>query len=129
MTELGYRAFGALPPPHNEPSFLHSASHEHLPVLTFYTDDLFGGFRNFQEQYDFLRQHFLPRVEWPRLRLSFKKLQQFAESIKALGVTHHVGGLVTILEDRIKKVATWPAPSDQSECVPSLGLWASHAVG
>lgn len=122
MTELGYRAFGALPPPHNEPSFLHSANHEHLPVLTFYTDDLFGGFRSFQEQYNFLRQHFLPRVEWARLRLSFKKLQLFAESIKALGVTHHVGGLITILEDRIKKITTWPVPSDQSGVRAFLGV-------
>lgn len=63
MTELGYRAFGALSTPHNEPSFLHSSKHKHLPVLTFYMNDLFGGFGSFQELYDFLRQHFLPRIE------------------------------------------------------------------
>ena len=122
MTELGYRAFGALPPPHKEPSFLHSAHCDHLPVLTFYTDDLFGGFISFQEQYDFLRHHFLPRIEWACLRLSFKKLKLFASSIKALGVTHRVGGLIDILEDRIKKIATWPAPVDQTGVRAFLGV-------
>ncbi len=49
-------------------------------------DNFFGGFRTFEELYDFLRYHFLPRVEWARLRLSFKKLQLFQDKIKALGV-------------------------------------------
>ena len=122
MIELAYRAFGALPHPHNEPSLLHSGSPDDLPVLTFYMDDFFGGFRTFEELYDFLRQHFLPRVEWARLRLSFKKLQLFQNQIKALGVTHAVGGHVHILEDRIAKIAQWPTPLDQTGVRAFLGI-------
>ena len=121
MIELVYRAFGALPYPYKEPSLLHSASPDDLPVLTFYMDDFFGGFRTFEELYDFLRQHFLPRVEWARLRLSFKKLQLFQDQIKALGVTHSVGGHIHILEDRIAKIAQWPAPIDQTGVRAFLG--------
>lgn len=121
MIELVYRAFGALPHPYKEPSLLHSASPDDLPVLTFYMDDFFGGFRTFEEQYDFLRYHFLPRVEWARLRLSFKKLQLFQDQIKALGVTHSIGGHVHILEDRIAKIVRWPAPLDQSGVRAFLG--------
>ena len=69
---------------------------------------------SFQEQFDFLRHHFFPRIEWARLKLSFKKLRLFAKEIKALGVTHCVAGLVHILEDRIKRIATWPTPTDQT---------------
>lgn len=63
MTELVYRAFGFIPPPDPEPSLLYSASPEILPPLIFYMDDFFGGFRDFKDQFVFLRDHFLPRVE------------------------------------------------------------------
>jgi len=63
MTEAVYRAFGALPPPMKEPSLLHSGNPSTLPPLTFYMNDFFGGFQDFEEQYQFLRHHFLPRIE------------------------------------------------------------------
>lgn len=122
MTEAAYRAFGALPSPLNEPSLLHSNSPAYLPPLTFYTDDFFGGFPSFEEQYEFLRTHFLPRVEWARFQLSFKKLKLFQETITALGVAHTIGGLVRVLEDRINKVARWPVPTDQSGVRAFLGV-------
>ena len=121
MTELVYRAFGALPPPIGEPSLLHSSDPANLPILTFYMDDFFGGFRSFDEQYEFLREHFLPRVEWARLRLSFKKLRLFESQIRALGVIHAVGGHVRILEERIEKIARWPEPLNQSAVRGFLG--------
>jgi len=49
LTELVYRASGALPPPYREPSLLHSISLEELPVTTFYMDDFFDGYRSFEE--------------------------------------------------------------------------------
>jgi hypothetical protein len=122
LNELVYRAFGALPPPHREPSLLHSNSPEELPVTTFYMNDFFDGFRSFEEQYDFLMQHFLPRIEWALLQLSFKKLKLFAKEIKALGVTHRVGGFINVLESRIKKILEWKAPNDQTEVRSFLGV-------
>jgi hypothetical protein len=121
IIELVYRAFGALPYPYKEPSLLHSASPDNLPVLTFYMDDFFSGFRTFEELYDFLRYHFFPRIEWARLRLSFKKLQLFQDQIKALGVTHSIRGHIHILEDRIAKIAQWPVPTDQTGVRAFLG--------
>ncbi len=121
MTELIYRAFGAIPAPQPEPSLLHSADPEIPPPITFYMDDFFGGFTDFEDQFCFLRDHFFPRVEWAKLLLSFKKLRLFATSIKALGVIHEVGGHIRILEDRVGKVARWPVPSDQTEVRGFLG--------
>ena len=87
MTELSYRAFGPIPAPPPEPSLFHSPDPTIPPPLVFYMDDFFGSFQDFEDLFAFLRDHFFPRVEWARLLLSFKKLQLFASSIKALGVT------------------------------------------
>lgn len=121
MNELSYRAFGPIPAPSPEPSLLHSPDPAIPPPLVFYMDDFFGGFRDFEDLFIFLRDHFFPRVEWARLLLSFKKLRLFASSIKALGVVHVVGGLVQILEERIAKIMQWPVPSDQHDVRAFLG--------
>ncbi len=121
MTELAYRAFGFIPPPQPEPSLLHSDDPAHPPKLVFYMDDFFGGFKGFEDQFAFLRDHFLPRIEWAGLRLSFKKLRLFCETIRALGVVHKAGGMVQILEDRIAKIMKWKVPSDQSGVRGFLG--------
>ena len=97
ITELVYRGFGPIPALKPEPSLLHSSEPAIPPPLTFYMDDFFGGFKDFQDQFAFLRDHFFPRIEWARLLLSFRKLRLFAMAIKALGVTHRIGGQVDII--------------------------------
>ncbi len=121
MTELIYRAFGHLPPPHNEPSLLHSSHHDEPPPLVFYMDDIFGGQSGFDEQYSLLREHFFPRIEWAMLRLSFKKLKLFQSTVKALGVTHHAGGLLQIIDERVEKIIKWPVPTTQTDVRAFLG--------
>ena len=49
MTELAYRAFGPISKPNPEPSLLHSQDPAIPPPLTFYMDDFFGGFRDFED--------------------------------------------------------------------------------
>ena len=105
LAELMYRVFGFLPPPHNEPSLLHSPDPAESASLTFYMNDIFGGFGDFEKQFAFLKNQFFPRIEWARLRLTFKKLHLFAESVKALNVIHEVGGYVRILDERMAKIA------------------------
>lgn len=69
----------------------------------------------------FLKDQFLPRLEWPKLRLSFKKLRVFVDRIRALGVTHEIDGIVRIVEDRIKKIASFPAPKYQTDVRSFIG--------
>ena len=104
MTELVYRAFGAISSPRPEPSLLHSADPETPPSIVFYINDFFEGFKDFEDQFSFLKDHFFSRVEWTKLLLSFKKLRLFATSVKALRVTHKVGEHIHILDDRVNKV-------------------------
>ena len=122
MTELVYRTFGPIPAPESKPSLLYSLDASVPPPLTFYMDDFFSGFSGFESQFDFLVNHFFPRVEWARLLLSFKKLRLFAQTIKALGVRHSVGGIIDMLEERVEKVAHWPTPQNQSEVRSFLGV-------
>ena len=103
MIEVVYRAFSALPS--REPSLLHSSNSIDLSALTFYMDDFFGGFQDFDEQYKFLRMYFFLRVEQARFRLSFKKLKLFMKAIKALDITYYIESRVRILKDRIEKIA------------------------
>jgi hypothetical protein len=63
MTELIYRAFEPLSSSISEPSLLHSADPSHLPVLVFYMNDFFERFQSFDDLYEFLRDHFFPRIE------------------------------------------------------------------
>lgn len=121
MTAAVYKGFGFIPPPNPEPSLLHSDDPSIPPPLSFYTDDFFGGFKDFQSQFSFLRDHFFPRIEWARMVLSFRKLRLFADAIEALGVKHCVGGHVYIRDARIAKVAVFPTPLDQSGVRAFLG--------
>ena len=105
ITELIYRAFEIIS--QRESFLLHFSDLSYQSMLTFYMNDFFDDFRNFQKQYDFLKNHFLLRVEWARLRLSFKKLKLFEEFIKALDVTYIVKEHVKILKERVAKIVKW----------------------
>ena len=118
MTELMNIAFGQIPPPDAERSLLTLSD---PPPLAFYLDDIFGGYPNFEAQYAFLRDHFLPRIAWARLRLSFSKLSLFQESIVALGIEHYTLGRLKIREERVGKIMNWPTPKDTTEVRRFLG--------
>lgn len=115
MMKAVYRAFEALPSSIKKSSLLHSEDPCILSPLIFYINDFFEGFRNFEEQYQFLRHHFLPRIEWAKLKLFFKKLKLFDESIKALEDTHTIDEFIQVLKDRIEKIVAWESPKDQTE--------------
>ena len=121
MSQLSNIMLGPISTPSPEPSLLHSDDPFLPPKIAFYQDDLLGGQRNFQEQYEFLRDHFFPRIEWANIRLSFKKLKLFMSSIKALGVTHLAGGRLQILEDRVRCIHQIKPPTNVTGVRAFLG--------
>lgn len=58
--------------------------------LRYYMDDIFGGYRDFDEGFAHLRDDVFPRIAWGMLKLSFKKIKLFSSMIDALGVTHEI---------------------------------------
>lgn len=104
MSKLMNIALGPIPEPQAEPSLLEWIDERGildipvkpdvqlpLPPMAFYQDDLFGGAELFDEMLKFLKDHLFPRLEWAKLRLSFKKLKLFVADITVLGTRHHVG--------------------------------------
>lgn len=67
MTAAVYKGFGFIQSTHQELSLLHSDDPSFPPPLSFYTDDFFGSFPDFEAQFAFLRDHFFPRLEWAKM--------------------------------------------------------------
>ena len=124
MTELMYIALGAIPRSErgisegyddSEPSLLMASSPNGLPRSVFYMDDIFAGCKTFQEGYDYLEQHLLPRLLWSQLKLSFKKLKLFMDRIVALGIVHKAGGVLQVKPDRSEKIRKFPVPREPTD--------------
>src|ERR1700733_353800 len=125
MNELMYIALGYIPPlpdgTGEEPSLLASTSPDRLSPAKHYFDDVFGGHTDAAEALDFLQNHFLPRMDWAQLKLSFKKLKLFQSEILALGVTHLIHGVVKTKEARTDKIKHFPTPRDLHDIKSFLG--------
>ena len=81
MNELMLITFGYIPPlpdgSGEEPSLLMPLAEDQAAPHSFYFDDIFSGFMNAGTALQFLEDHFLPRIAWSMMKLSFKKLRLF----------------------------------------------------
>lgn len=102
-------------------SMLVSDSPNTLPKCTCYVDDIFSGFRTFEEGYSILENELFPRLAWAKLKLSFKKLELFVEETVALGVLHKAGGRILTKPERCEKIRRFPAPKNATEVRRFLG--------
>ncbi|KAI0995670.1 hypothetical protein K3495_g12511, partial [Podosphaera aphanis] len=124
FTELMYLVLGWIPPNIDHPeieSLLASKTADVLPECTFYIDDIFSGFKTFEQGYTLLAEKILPRLDWAKLRLSFKKMELFVEETVALGVQHSAGGIVRTKTERCEAIRRFPTPRDTSEVRKFLG--------
>ncbi len=88
----------------NESFLLQSIFSNYSSSLTFYQDDILDEHKSFENQFNFLRDHFFFRMKWAHFKLSFKKLYLFQSSIKVLKIRHHVEERVQILKSRVEKI-------------------------
>ncbi|POS82252.1 hypothetical protein EPUL_005966, partial [Erysiphe pulchra] len=93
-------------------SLLRSDSPNERAHMSFYMDNIFAAFSDFDEAFVWLRGSFFPRVAWGRFKLSFKKVFLFMESIVALGVQHFAGGALKAKPARAEKIRSWPVPTN-----------------
>lgn len=110
INEFVYWAFGIINNIYPEPFLLDSSQNNQLPTLTFYMDDFFSGFKDFESQFQFLSNHFLPHIDQAYVWLSFRKLKLFQSELRALGVIHCVGGDVKIVDNTIKTIMQFLEP-------------------
>jgi hypothetical protein len=125
MNELMLIAFGDIPPLESglgaEPSLLAPSSEHSRPPIKFYFDDILSGHLDQFKAFEFLRDHFLPRVDWSMLKLSFKKLRLFQSEVTALGVTHQIHGIIKTKSSRSEKIQEFPTPSSIENIRQFLG--------
>lgn len=73
------------------------------------------GHEEFAEAFSFVFEHFLPRLIWGMLRMSFKKLELFMTTICGIGISFSIGGAISIKPDRIFRIMGWPSPLSISD--------------
>ncbi|KAI1005918.1 hypothetical protein K3495_g2302 [Podosphaera aphanis] len=125
FTEQVYLVLGQVPPTDTFPgmgSILLPKETGQLPGAAFYIDDIFSGFQSFEEGYKLLEEQLLPKLDWAKLRLSFKKLELFVTETVALGVTHRAGGIMLTKTERCDKIRDFPVPKDVSGIRKFLGI-------
>lgn len=122
MNELGNIAFGHIPSPFAERSFLHNAQGpEHPTDMTFYIDNMFVAHSSWSEQWTFIRDHLLLRLLWAGLKLSFEKIKIGLDQIVALRELHLSSGRKAPKPKRIQKLLDWPQPQNQTDVRSFLG--------
>lgn len=100
---------------------LTSSTPHSLPLVTFYVDDVFSGFENFDQVYAIPENQLLPRLVWAQPKLSFKKLELFVTSTVVPGVLHKAGGVLTSKPERCEMIRSWPVPKTTTDVRKSLG--------
>ena len=99
----------------SEPSLITSPIDGETAHCKFYIDDIVSAHKTFLEELEFIENHFLPRILWSMLKLSFEKLDLFCGEVLALGVTHAIGGISKIKTERAIKIKVFPVPKSQSQ--------------
>jgi hypothetical protein len=91
----------------SEFSLLQDSFIDNLSSIIFYQDDILEKHKSFENQFFFLKDHFLSRIKWFKLKLSFKKLYLFQKIVKALKITHIVEDEIRILSDQCEKIVNF----------------------
>ncbi|KAI0965717.1 hypothetical protein F4678DRAFT_467261 [Xylaria arbuscula] len=115
------QALGPITSPDPEPSLISPESPDALISATEYIDDVFATHASIEEQLAWIEIHFLPRILWAKLKLSFGKCSNGCEEIVALGMTHKTYGRISVKADRAEKLKVWPPLKDQTEVRMFMG--------
>jgi hypothetical protein len=91
----------------SESSLLQNSIMNDSFLMTFYQDDILEEHRSFENQFAFLRNHFLSKIKWFKLRLTFKKLYLFQKTIKVLKIIHIIKEEIRILSDKCEKIVNF----------------------
>ena len=101
---------GAIPAPNAEPCLNKCTT----GAFECFVDDDFGGFSDFAEQFDFLHNHYFPRLAWARITLKGSKCGFFLDKINPLGYSSDGSGLRPS-QDKVKAIRDYPQPTNPME--------------
>ncbi|XDG01516.1 hypothetical protein ABKA04_001131 [Annulohypoxylon sp. FPYF3050] len=121
MSEMMRIMLGHIPEPNPEPSFIAPSAPDALTCAVEYIDDVFATHKTVEDQLDWIEHHFLPRILWARLKLSFRKVFIGCEEVVALGTVHKTQGRMSVKPGRAEKLRQWPVPTEPTEVRRFLG--------
>ena len=101
---------GPIPTPDAEPPLTDASS----SFFDHFVDDDVGGARTFEDMFQFLHEHYFPRLKWARLTLNPKKCKFFVPRIQILGHQRDVSG-IRPSEDKLRAFREWPSPQSKAE--------------
>ena len=104
----------------SELSLLHTdiENSDDLSQCMIYIDNIFEKFQFFEDQYNFLKNHFLSHMKWARLCLFFWKLWLCVKTVKTLDIIHEIRKVFKIVENCICKISHFSEFKNQHE------IWA-----
>lgn len=101
--------------PITEPNAEPSLSNTSIPgEFHYFMDNDFGTHLTYEEQWEFLHHHYLPRMAWGRMAMRPKKTDFFLDGINPLGFVLKGEGLGPS-EDKIAAIRDYPRPRDLDE--------------
>lgn len=96
-----------------EPSLTISGILGKLKPVDTYIDDIFCKYEDFPTQWQFIKDHLLPRILWSLMKLSFSKVALSMDEIMAVSWCYRIGGRMSIKAARAAKLREWPVPIGQ----------------
>jgi len=101
---------GEIPEPYPEPCLDKCTT----GAFEYFVDDDFGAFPDFKTQWDFLHDHYFPRLAWARLTLKGRKCGCFLDKLEPLGYSSNGSGLRPSL-DKVGAIRDYPRPTNLNE--------------
>ena len=100
--------------PNPKSSLMHNKHHNKSTNACFYIDDIFDDHVSIKKKYDFLKNHFLPRILWFMMKISLKKLKLNIIQIKTLNQIHRIDEVLNIKQKAIDIIQNWFTSQNQS---------------
>ena len=109
---------GPIPGPNPEPALNNTG----IPgAFETFVDDDYGAHRSFEDQFQFLHEHYFPRLLWSGLTIKPRKSGFFLDSISPLGFEASGSGLRPSC-DKVRAIREYPTPANWDELKAFLHL-------
>lgn len=106
--------FGPLPASSISPALPSIIGNQENSGFSPFMDDHLGGFTDFNAQFDFLHQHYFPRIAFGPVYLSGSKTFAFMENLELIGFTGSSEGLRPSVK-HLERMNNWPTPKTKQE--------------
>ena len=106
--------FGPIPKNDDQPRFPSLIGDHGTEAFALFMDDHMAGFTTYEAQFNFLMNHYFPRVAFGPVYLVGPKTHAFADSLEMVGFQGSAEGLRPSIKHR-ERIRNWPTPRTKDE--------------